>query len=489
MKNILLSASVLLLLMACTTKIETSAVDPNKSFSAELQELKDYFQIPGLAVLVQQGDSVLYEDYFGYADVEKQIKVDSTTQFPIASITKAFTGVALFQLIEQGKLSLDDPMDEYLSDPIFGDSILIKHVLSHTSQGEVGKHFYYSYRFGALTPVIEKASGQSFEAYLQEGIFDPLGLEQTFTLTDSTVVTPTMARPYYLDDSIVLGQIEYGLSASAGMVSTVQDMATFSRALDKNLLLKTSSKKRMGTPFQPDLPYGYGIFAQHVEDTNLLWGYGQYDCYSSLLLRVPEKELTLILLANTNLMSDPARLINGDALSSLFALSFVKNYVLELDTLSLFEPEDHSKEQPNASDFYRKKLLAEALSASFMARFDNRELEKSKRLLQKTFALFPDYLAYGDLNLLHTLTFIKSVHFYKELGEFPDFDPQIEAIAEKLLEQDPNNPYAHVYMGSYHDRKGDPKKARWHYEALANARNFSPFWYTAEAKSWLAENE
>lgn len=76
-----------------------------------------------------------------------------------------------------------------------------------------------------------------------------------------------------------------------------------------------------------------------------------------------------------------------------------------------------------------------------------------------------------------------------DLEEFNASDTQIEAIANSLLTQDPNNPYAHVYLGTYFDRKGDLEKARFHFEALANAQNFSPFWYTGEAKQWLAENE
>lgn len=476
-------AFLFLIIIGCTPQPTREVPSAKSAFSDEVKALKDYFHIPGMAVLIQKGDSIIHEEYLGVANMESGLQVDSTTQFPIASLTKVFAGTALMQLMEEGKLSLDDPIDTYLKNPTFGDSVQVKHIMSHTSQGIPGQQFYYSYRFGALTPAIAKASGQSFESYVQKEILEPLGLRSTYMFTDSSAVTPTTALPYNVDDGIVPGIMEFGASASAGIVSTAQDMATFSRAMDDNTLISAASKKIMFSPFQPGLPYGHGIFSQTIENKKVVWGYGQYDSYSSLLLKVPEDDLTLVLLANNNLMSDPARLIYGDVASSLFALSFLKNYVLNRQEMPLFEPEDEPL--GITSELHRKKLLAEALAASFMARFDNNELEKSKRLLRKTFEIYPNYLDYAHLNLLHNLNFLKSVHLYKELGEFNEFDHQIEAIAQKLLEKDPNNPYANVYMGEYHDGKGNLEKAKVHFETIVNTKNFSPFWYTSTAKQWL----
>ncbi|UOY07593.1 beta-lactamase family protein [Muricauda sp. SCSIO 64092] len=488
MKNSCFALIALLLLTSCSTSDNTKSVTKNtEQFKLELQHLKEYFHIPGLAVLVQKGDSVLYEDYFGHANVEEDIKVDSTTQFPIASITKVFAGVALFKLQEEGKLSFEDAINTYFDDPIFDDSIKIKHVLSHTSQGSPGENFYYSYRFGALTHVIEKASKTSFGDYIGNGIFVPLDLQNTFLLTDSTSVTKTMARPYNFDEQVVAGQVEYGASASAGIVSNPRDMAKFSKALDDNVLLDETSKLGMYTPFASHLPYGHGIFSQVFNGKKVLWAYGQYDSYSSLLLKVPEDHLSLIILANNNLMSDPARLIYGDGLSSLFTQSFLKNYVFDFGDMPLFESGNGTEKFQN-TELHRKKLLAEALASSFMARFDDSELEKSKKLLRQLFKQYPDYPAYADLNLLHNLTFIKDVHFSKDLGPFDEFDPQIEAIANTLLKKDQDNPYVNIYMGTFHNRKGNLDKAQSHFETIANAKNFSPFWYTSEAKRWLEEH-
>jgi len=476
-----------LLILSCSEK--KKPVDQQaEQFTSEIIQLQDYFKIPGLAVSIEKNGETIYRDFFGVSDVESKTKVDAATLFPIASITKVFSGVAVMKLVEQNKLSLDDPIDTFLPKPGLGDSILVKHILSHTSQGDVGQHFYYSSRFGLITRVIEKASGKPFSEMLEEEIFEPLQLKHTFLLKDSTQING-IAKPYSLDNGTEAGFIDYGYSSSAGIVSNLEDLAIFNRALDNNQIINSESKAMMFTSFNNHLPYGYGIFNQQFEGLNMVWAYGQYDCYSSLLLKIPSKHITLTLLANNSLLSDPARLINGDLTSSLFALSFLKNYVLDVNEMSLFEKQDSIAQLGSNKEFYRKKLLAQALAASYMARFDPEKLKTSARLLNHVFSEYPDYEDYADLNLLHNLTFLKDVAFYMELGAFNDFDVHIEKIGEKLLANEPDNPYLHSYLGTFYSRKGNTEKARYHFGRIVNAKNFSKNWYTNEAQQWLDENK
>ncbi|KXX69780.1 hypothetical protein AVL50_12890 [Flammeovirga sp. SJP92] len=458
-----------------------------EKFTSELLELKEYFNIPGLAVSIEKEGETVYREYFGESDVENGTKLDSNTLFPIASITKVFSGVLLMRLVEKGKLSLSDPINRYVLQPAIPDEILIHHVLSHTSQGNVGLHFYYSSRFSILTQVIEKASGQTFAEIVQNEIFIPLKLKNTFLLKDSTQIIG-IAKPYILEDGVEDGFIDYGYSASAGIVSNLEDLAIFNKAMDRDLIINKQSKETMFSSFREGLPYGYGIFNQQFENLNLVWAYGQYDCYSSLLLKVPSEDITLILLANNSLLSDPARLIYGDVTSSLFALSFLKNFLLDLPQMPLLESPETITQDLDHQEIQRKKILAQALSESYMARYDTEKLESSAKLLEFVFTNYLDYLNYADLNLLHNLSFLKDVAFYKELGDFKRFDQQIETIGEQLSQQEPNNPYVHIYMGTYYDRKGNKEKARHHFESIVKAKNFSQNWYSWEAKKWLEEN-
>jgi CubicO group peptidase (beta-lactamase class C family) len=92
----------------------------------------------------------------------------------MASLTKIFSAVLIMKLVEEKKLDLDEPINKYVTNRNIADSIKIEHILSHTSQGDIGQQFYYSGRFGWLTTVIEKASGNSFEKEINEKIIQPL---------------------------------------------------------------------------------------------------------------------------------------------------------------------------------------------------------------------------------------------------------------------------------------------------------------------------
>lgn len=469
------------------------AQTPSEQFSKEMKELKEFFQIPGMAILVEKEGEIIHEEYLGYADLESQLTVDAKTVFPIASLTKIFSAVLVMKLVEEGKLSLEEPIKNYFPEIEIREDILIKHILSHTSQGsEIGKYFYYSARFGLLTQVIEQASGKTFEEAMEEYIFRPLNLQNTFLLGSLGQLDRenlSFAQPYLLEEGIQEGFVDEGFSTSAGMVSNAEDLLILSQALDNNLLISETSKNTMYQPLKEDLPYAFGVFQQEFLGENLLWAYGQYDCYSSLFLKIANENLTLILLANNNLMSDPARLIYGDVTQSLFALSFLKNFAFEDQETALTLLESNQLGSLNAQgEFHREKLLAEALAASFMARFGGNHFQNSISLLEKVFEFYPNYENYGDLSLLHNLMFLKDVAFYMELGDFTQFEEQTEKLALTLYEKDPENPYINGYLGSFYHYKGQPEKARSYYEAIVNASNFSTNWYTQEAQAWLEEH-
>lgn len=487
---------LLLILVSCAEEKKQDNLGkdlkkPILTFDKELKQLKDYFQIPGMQVLVLQDNQVILERNLGYSDLNLKTPVDSSTLFPIASLTKIFSGITLMQLESENKLSLDDPINQYISDSDTGDNILIKHVASHTSQGEPGQHFYYSGRFGWLTSVIADASGSSFETAINNRIINPLELKNTFFLKDEAGLEPynnRFAKPYNLEGGIEDGVIDYGFSSSAGLVSNARDLAKLDRAFHENLIISKKEKVKMTEPLYDHLPYGYGIFRQKYLEEHLFWGYGQYDSYSSLYLKVPEKGLTLIILANNNLMSDPARLIYGDVTKSLFVMSFLKNFVFEKSDVKLLESMEDLKSNSDMDAFRRDKLLAQSLSASFMARFDDKQIDLSKSILTTVFKTFPDYKSYSNMSVLHNLMFLKDVAFYMELGEMNDFDAQIEELAQMELKEDPNNPYVNSYMGNYYDRKGNTAKAKLYFSTIVNAANLSPNWYTQEAQSWLNQN-
>ena len=126
-----------ILLIIITASLLSCDQEPKASRSAgfekDLEVLKEYFHIPGMAAIITQNGEVIYENYFGYADLRTERLVDSATIFPIASVTKIFSTVLLMQLVEAGDLDLNEPISNYLENSNLSDSIKIKHVLSHTS--------------------------------------------------------------------------------------------------------------------------------------------------------------------------------------------------------------------------------------------------------------------------------------------------------------------------------------------------------------------
>lgn len=427
MKN---SLPILLLLLAgCKQEVKQN------NFTADLAQLQDYFHIPGMATIVTHGDEIIYENYSGYADIENKVPVDSATVFPMASLTKIFTGYIIMQTPE-------------LLDREVESSFKVRDVLSHTSQGDIGKHFYYSgARFNLLTRVIEDQMTETFWNVTDGTIIKPYSLKNTFLLGDSTdLIGNKVAKPYAFEGETKPGYIDYGYSSAAGIVSTVRDIAKFGKLVQRI----------------PKGQYDYGYFSQDVQGTRVLWAYGQYDCYSSLFIKVPSKDLTLVMAANNNLMSDPARLIYGDVTTSLFALSFFKDF-LDLNI-----------------DDRRAKAVAE----SFLARFDVSHAGKSKEYLRAMFSNGDYY----DLTTMHTISFLKMVAEHYGQPPFSEFDPQMKAIGDRLLSIDVNNPYANIYMGGYYDSRKDVDSARVHYQRIADLKNFSRNWYTSEAEDWLRQH-
>lgn len=490
MPRYLFSILIFIALISCNTEDDKQFHD---KFSHDLETLQSYFQIPGMAVLVKQGQEIIYEDYKGFANLEQQQPVDANTLFPIASVSKIFAASILFQLVEENKLDLKTPIRFYLPESSFPESVEVQHILSHTSQGTAGNGFVYSGRFGVLTQLIEKLEDKPYAKSLQERIISKIGLQNTIGFQQNKQVDTLrnrLASPYLPPQE--KGFYDAGLSASTGIISSVRDLALFDDALKSGKIISSNSLKTMTSPFISNtgwpLPYGLGMFTQTFQGQSLLWGYGQNDCFSSLYLSVPEKDLTLIILANNNLMSDPARLIYGDVSYSLFALSFLEHFVFKWPkTLDFFDLTKKAEWitslkgvlRQDYRDFYVQKLRATALAMSFMGQLNPQELERSKALINlKPF--FAESTLKHDLSELHTL-----ITFYENGVDDLHETIDIEKIANELNDKYPENPYPKVYLGFFYVKSQQNDVAATTFEALINIPNTSPNWYTLEALDYL----
>lgn len=342
---------------------EHTLVKRIQKFEQELKQLQKKLNIPGMSIAVLQQQEVIYAKGFGLADIENKIAATEHTPYHIASLTKPFTAVLVMKLVEDERLNLDDRMSDILKEADFrvndmsvhgyanlcetlkplihykGDThtLTVRHHLTHTAHGIPGEKYRYSgYLFGLLTEVLETVSQKRFEQLLVDEIISPLEMTATVpNMSDQRQqhILSIRAKPYKIDEAGVPMFSRYPgrIRASAGMVSTVVDLAKFDIALDKNQLLSEDSMNAMYTPARSNkgeaLPYGLGWFIQTYGDAHFIWHYGwQPDAYSSLILKVLEKETTFILLANSDGASAPFDLGQGNVLNSPFATSFIETF-------------------------------------------------------------------------------------------------------------------------------------------------------------------
>jgi CubicO group peptidase (beta-lactamase class C family) len=325
-------------------------------FEAELEGIRQKLMIPGFSAAIVKDQELIWAKGFGYADLERQIKATPNTPYPIASLTKPFAATIIMQLEEEGVLNLNDPITKYGIDFESEGSIELWHVLSHTSQGKPGSEFAYNGdRFADLGYLIKNASDQSFRELLLERILIPLNMTDTapnpISMGDgvhdvfgiwldpnNSNVYRKIAKPYRLDSNYLTleGGCPEFFTPAAGLNSTAIDLAKFDIALDQNILLDEDAKERMFKPTISNngskLPYGIGWFTQEYKDLTIVWHYGwQPSCSSAFILKIPEENITFILLANSDNLSRPYRLGSGEVLpiDSTIGLAFFKAFIFE----------------------------------------------------------------------------------------------------------------------------------------------------------------
>ena len=145
-----------------------------------LENLRQELKIPAYSAAIVKDQKVLWAKGFGYADVENKIPATEHTPYHLASLTKTFASTILMQLVQDGKIKLDDPVSKYGVTLESEGVITVRHLLSHTSEGKPGEQYRYNgNRFGELDKVVQSATGKSFGELLIANILDPLSMNET----------------------------------------------------------------------------------------------------------------------------------------------------------------------------------------------------------------------------------------------------------------------------------------------------------------------
>ncbi|GAB4536580.1 MAG: hypothetical protein Tsb0010_16070 [Parvularculaceae bacterium] len=332
------------IILATALLAQPSTANPIDAFRAYLPEFREEAGIPSFSVIVLKDGEIVLEEYLGARDDEGDYPTNADTSYFIASVTKSLTGTVFMRAADEGLVDLDARMadaepgwadfcDWYQGSGIIfagaelrdddgevvetippldcAQPITIRHVLSHTINGELGTGFAYNpVAFARLGRVFPADGDGSLRDLFYRFALDPAEMENTaagWRDRDRGYVLSDLAPPFSVNAD---GRYEKApmpdddFRGAAGVYATARDLAKFDRALDAGRLLSDETKQAMWTPMTgadgAPLPYSNGWYVQSYRGERLIWHSGwQPGAYSAMYLKVPERNVTLIALGNS----------------------------------------------------------------------------------------------------------------------------------------------------------------------------------------------
>jgi len=302
-----------------------------------VNQARSEHDVPGASVAVVQNGEIVQQLNYGVSDRATERAVTDSTMFQLASATKIVAGTAVMRLVQEDALALADSVHTYLpSLPDAWRGVTIRQAMSHTSGlpslvdpqtgdlrggGTIDAAWkavqqkplrdtstttwrYNQTGFEIVRRIIERVSGQSWEAFAQERIFAPAGMESTFFVGQPAPDSSRLATPYREDYAAFdfAEAYEYYIPTAAGLFSTTGDLARFAQALAGGRLLAAEPREQMWTsvPFEEttiDAVEGYGIgWTVDAQDGHRrVWHSGGG---KAAFMHYPDDDLTVILLTN-----------------------------------------------------------------------------------------------------------------------------------------------------------------------------------------------
>jgi CubicO group peptidase (beta-lactamase class C family) len=295
---------------------------------------------PGIAILVARDGKEIYSHGFGIADLANDTPITTKTKFRIGSITKQFTAAAILKLQEEGKLKVTDKLSKFFPDFPRGDEVTIRQLLNHTSgiksftskldfmekvtapatndqmidsfkndkyDFDPGTNMSYNNSgYFLLGAIIEKVSGKSYNDYLRDTFFKPLGMNDTGVHT-STAVLKHEATGYDYAGGKTTKALNWDMSragAAGALYSTVEDLMRWNEGIFNGKVLSDDSLKAAFTPLKldsgetPMMPYGYGWVIDEYRGLKTISHGGGLQGWSSFLIRYPDENVTVTVLHN-----------------------------------------------------------------------------------------------------------------------------------------------------------------------------------------------
>lgn len=320
--------------LAVAALAQNSSDPVDQYIQAEMQKRK----IPGLALLVARDGRIVRAQGYGMSNVELQVPVKPETLFQSGSMGKQFTATAVMMLVEEGKIRLDDPITKYFADaPVAWNQVTVRQLLSHTAgftdypdnfnfrqdrtEDEIlkaiegvplasppgTKYSYANLGYATLGVLIHRVSGKFYGDFLQERVFQPLGMSTTRIISEADII-PNRAAGYRL----VKGELKnqewvaptLNTTADGSLYFSILDLAKWDAALYTEKLLKRSSLEQMWTPAklnngQPNSGhYGFGWFMDEIHGHHIVEHEGAWQGFTTNISRYVNDKLTVVVLTN-----------------------------------------------------------------------------------------------------------------------------------------------------------------------------------------------
>ena len=323
-------------------------------FGAYLDSLRDQAGIPGLAAAIVDANGIVWERAYGRQDIGNVLATRTDTPFNADGLTQTITAAMVLRCAEERRLTLDDTVGSFgvaTSEP----DATIRHLLTHTSGPPDNLTFFLRpERLAPLWPIVRSCADDSFRENFATllhrlAMFDSVpgpnmltvappeeGVPHPDDVARYAAVMQRRAMPYFVDGNRRALPSSYPDSAavltpSSGLVTTVRDLAKFDLALKQGILLgRVTLDYAWSTPVASGvpLPHGIGWFVQHYNGEKVVWQFGMAeDASSSLMIALPVRGLTLILMANSDGLVKLYSPANGDVTLSPFARLFLNLFV------------------------------------------------------------------------------------------------------------------------------------------------------------------
>ena len=294
-------------------------------------------RIPGMSIVVLKKGEIVKAAGYGFANLEHQVPAKPETVYQSGSVGKQFTATAVMMLVEEGKINLDDPIKKYFPEgPDSWNSVKVRHLLSHTggisnklydqinmredhteeqilkkiaalpldfTPGE--KWNYSNPGYVLLGILIHKVSGKFYGDFLQERIFQPLGMTTTRIINEAALI-PNRAAGYVIEKDDIENQRwvapMINTTADGSLYFTVLDMAKWDAALYTEKLVKRSTLDQMWTPTRLNdgkvEQYGFGWGFDNVKGHRLVAHGGSWQGFTTYIARFVDDQLTVVVLTN-----------------------------------------------------------------------------------------------------------------------------------------------------------------------------------------------